>query len=185
MNHSKWVQKIIYTLIFFYYNQLNPRYLQDKQIFLVKILFIKFYIHKQWSKYKCIYPMLMNTQITSFNVYILYLVKDKYSFGRQWRFSLCLAQSEPVLILYIYLYIKMCPAVCLIRWKTRSPGKRERKRSPSRSPVRKPSPVGGDSPPPPVVQSNTKTSEQPEEPDTSGTGLPETVIQEASSTGLM
>uniref|UniRef100_A0A3Q2DD08 Serine/arginine repetitive matrix protein 1 n=1 Tax=Cyprinodon variegatus TaxID=28743 RepID=A0A3Q2DD08_CYPVA len=71
------------------------------------------------------------------------------------------------------------------RWKTRSPGKRERKRSPSRSPVRKPSPVGGDSPPPPVVQSNTKTSEQPEEPDTSGTGLPETVIQEASSTGLM
>ncbi|MEQ2199327.1 hypothetical protein XENOCAPTIV_010911 [Xenoophorus captivus] len=73
----------------------------------------------------------------------------------------------------------------ILEWKTRSPGKRERKRSPSRSPVRKPSPVSGDSPPLPLMQSNTKTSQQPEEPDTSGTGLPETVIQEASSTGLI
>uniref|UniRef100_A0A3Q2P3K9 Serine/arginine repetitive matrix protein 1 n=1 Tax=Fundulus heteroclitus TaxID=8078 RepID=A0A3Q2P3K9_FUNHE len=85
------------------------------------------------------------------------------------------------------LYVDAFVAACLIRWKTRSPGKRERKRSPSRSPVRKPSPVGGDSsppPPPPLMQSNTKTSQPPEEPDTPGTGLPEAVVQEAPSAGL-
>lgn len=67
--------------------------------------------------------------------------------------------------------------------RRRSPAKRERKRSPSRSPRRKQaSPVGGSSPPPPLMQLSTKSSEEPVEPDTSGRAVPEAVVQEASST---
>lgn len=66
--------------------------------------------------------------------------------------------------------------------RRRSPVKRERKRSASRSPRRKPSPVGGSSPPPPLMQLPTKPLEQLVEPDASGGAMPEPVIQETSAT---
>ncbi|XP_026189546.1 serine/arginine repetitive matrix protein 1 isoform X2 [Mastacembelus armatus] len=66
--------------------------------------------------------------------------------------------------------------------RRRSPVKRDRKRSPSRSPRRKSSPVGGSSPPPPLMQLPQKPLEQHTDPDTSGRTMPEPVIQEASST---
>uniref|UniRef100_H2MT00 Serine/arginine repetitive matrix protein 1 n=1 Tax=Oryzias latipes TaxID=8090 RepID=H2MT00_ORYLA len=68
--------------------------------------------------------------------------------------------------------------------RRRSPVKRERKRSPSRSPRRKPSPVGGSSPPP-LMQLPTKPSEQSLEPDSSGKAAQQQVVQEASSAGLV
>uniref|UniRef100_A0A7N8YFM5 Serine/arginine repetitive matrix protein 1 n=1 Tax=Mastacembelus armatus TaxID=205130 RepID=A0A7N8YFM5_9TELE len=68
--------------------------------------------------------------------------------------------------------------------RRRSPVKRDRKRSPSRSPRRKSSPVGGSSPPPPLMQLPQKPLEQHTDPDTSGRTMPEPVIQEASSTWL-
>uniref|UniRef100_A0A3P8QJ13 Serine/arginine repetitive matrix protein 1 n=1 Tax=Astatotilapia calliptera TaxID=8154 RepID=A0A3P8QJ13_ASTCA len=70
-----------------------------------------------------------------------------------------------------------------LRERAQSPSPRRRKRSPSRSPRRKQaSPVGGSSPPPPLMQLSTKSSEEPVEPDTSGRAVPEAVVQEASTT---
>lgn len=66
--------------------------------------------------------------------------------------------------------------------RRRSPVKRERKRSASRSPRRKPSPVGDSSPPPPLMQLPPKPLEQLVEPETTGRAMPEPVIQETSTT---
>uniref|UniRef100_A0A671WFR8 Serine/arginine repetitive matrix protein 1 n=1 Tax=Sparus aurata TaxID=8175 RepID=A0A671WFR8_SPAAU len=66
--------------------------------------------------------------------------------------------------------------------RRRSPVKRERKRSASRSPRRKPSPAGGNSPPPSLMQLPTKPLEPLVEPEISGRAMPEPVIQETPST---
>uniref|UniRef100_A0A3Q3VPY7 Serine/arginine repetitive matrix protein 1 n=1 Tax=Mola mola TaxID=94237 RepID=A0A3Q3VPY7_MOLML len=64
--------------------------------------------------------------------------------------------------------------------RRRSPVKRERKRSASRSPRRKPSPAGGGSPPPPLMQLPTKPLEQLVEPEVSGRAMPESAVQEST-----
>ncbi|TNN83134.1 Serine/arginine repetitive matrix protein 1 [Liparis tanakae] len=66
--------------------------------------------------------------------------------------------------------------------RRRSPVKRERKRSASRSPRRKASPVGNTSPPPPLMQLPTKPLEQIVESETLDTAVPEPVTLETPST---
>lgn len=99
--------------------------------------------------------------------------------------------QKPVEILLPCQYIEPC-TVSSLRRKTRSPSprrrspvKRERKRSPSRSPRRKPIPVIESSPPPPLLQSSARVTQQLVEPDTSEKSPTEPVIQEASSTELV
>lgn len=65
--------------------------------------------------------------------------------------------------------------------RRRSPVKRERKHSASRSPRRKPSPAGGGSPPPPLMQLPTKPLEQTLEPEVpAARTIPEAVIPETN-----
>lgn len=87
-----------------------------------------------------------------------------------------------------YTTIKPLFTFCAHRRKTRSPSprrrspvKRERKRSASRSPRRKPSPAGGGSPPPPLMQLPTKPLEQTLEPEVpAARTIPEAVIPETN-----